>query len=292
MMGNRRITLRLMSLLVLGCGVLLVVLAAASAGQVTYAASEGRQIDFTPHITPLVIPTISTQPFGQEPLWTPGGSIASTPMPQSGDSGFDPEDPLDWFAAIELLWPNVDVITCVGSEIVPECLPWTAREAKLVFNTLHDYVLGQYLDGQVLIIRTSEADWSGLMAPTNIEGHAASEVWLSDHAWRTPPAAGLFDIFDTLFRKEAYFQGTFAHELTHAAVRFHPELLDAWEEAKAASGVELEAGDWRVGWMYDWSVYDEFQDDPELYADFVEGELFALTVAALMYDPWWNQGSR
>src|SRR3972149_8935457 len=134
MMGNRRTSLRLRSRLVLGCGVLLVVLAAASAGQVTYAASEGRQIDFTPHITPLVIPTISTQPFGQEPLWTPGGSIASTPMPQSGDSGFDPEDPLDWFAAIELLWPDVDGIPCVGSEIVPGWLPLTAQEAKLVFN--------------------------------------------------------------------------------------------------------------------------------------------------------------
>lgn len=235
-------------------------------GWPAYAKADSRQAQFTfvPQLTPLAIPTLSAQPFIQ-PLTDdelPFAEETQAPL-FPGQPGFNTDDAEGWIVAIESRWTNINVITCSGLELVPDCAPWQAEEAQLLYETMTAFTLTQYLDGQLQVIRTHEADW-----------------------------AGLLDIFDSLFRKPEYFQGTIAHELTHAATRFHPELLDWWEEAKSNADLDLKPGDWRLGWMYDWSYYDDYKDDPILYDELVEGELFAMAIAALMYDPWWNQGTR
>jgi len=55
---------------------------------------------------------------------------------------------------------------------------------------------------------------------------------------------------------------------------------------KKAQGLNLEPRDWRSGLLYDWSVYDGFKEDPEVYERLIEGEFFAMAIAASMYDPW------
>jgi len=37
-------------------------------------------------------------------------------------------------------------------------------------------------------------------------------------------------------------------------------------------------------------VYSEYRDDPEPYAELIQGDMFAMAVAALMYDPWLGRG--
>lgn len=41
--------------------------------------------------------------------------------------------------------------------------------------------------------------------------------------------------------------------------------------------------------MVDCGVYDESLDKPVWYDRLIEGELYAMTVASLMYAPWLNQ---
>ena len=246
---------------------------------------------FQPHVEPLQIPTVPAQAFSG--TLSPSEAATQPPapdVPSPGEPGFDPDDPEAWIAAIEERWPNVDVVVCDALEFVEGCVSWTAEEAGLLYDTLREHILSQYLDGHITFIRTQGEEWQGLMRPGWSDGQPTSEIWIDSDAWRAPPAAGLLDFFDPLFRRPEYFQGIIAHELTHAAVRFHPGLLDLWIEAQEAAGVDLEPGDWRVGLLYVWSYYDEFQDDPALYEELTEGELFAMTIAALMYDPWLSQG--
>jgi hypothetical protein len=208
-----------------------------------------------------------------------------------GEPGFDPNNPLAWIAAIEERWPLVDVVVCDVAEFRDGCVPWTAEEAGLLYDTLGEHILSDYLDGPITFVRTEEAEWQGLMVPDRSDGQPTSEIWIDDDAWRAPPAAGLVDFFDVLFRRPEHFQGVIAHELAHAAMWFHPDLLDRWIDAQNAAGIDLEPGDWRVGFLYDWSFYEEYEDDPALYEELTEAELFAMTIAALMYDPLWNQGT-
>ena len=81
------------------------------------------------------------------------------------------------------------------------------------------------------------------------EGDLYVEIHIADLAWRASPANGLLDFFDPLFPKDDYFQGTLAHELTHAAIAFHPELLDWWIEQKASAGL-----DWGNAQLEAWSA--------------------------------------
>jgi len=68
--------------------------------------------------------------------------------------------------------------------------------------------------------------------------------------------------------------------------------LDAKQAFEEAYGKPLQKREWRLGFFYDWSVYDEFRENEELYQRLIENELFAMTVASIMYDPWWNQGTK
>ena len=250
------------------------------------------ETSFKPDIQPLVIPTLPPQPFGaevsQEDLQPPAQ------QPVAGQSGqeepFDPEDPDDWIRRIEAQWTNINVISCQGDDTAEECMPWPAEELELLYETLGEHILAGYLDQGILMIRTESENFAGLTINWAIGDVRSSDVRISDAAWRSSPALGFFDLFDPLFETEDHLQGTIAHELTHAAVWFHPELLEWWLDAQEAAGESLEPGDWRVGYRYEWSVYEQLEDDPELYQQTAQGELFAMTIAALMYDPWWVRG--
>jgi len=248
---------------------------------------------FQPHVEPLQVPTVPPQAFSG--TVGPGEPTIPPPtpdVPSPGEAGFDPDDPLAWIAAIEERWPNVDVVVCGALEFAEGCVPWTAEEVELLYDTLRDHILSDYLDGQIRFVRDEGEEWHGLMIPGQSDGQPTSEIRIDDSAWHNPPAMGLLDTFDVLFRRAAHFQGVLAHELAHAATGFHPELLERWSNAQNATGEDLEQGDWRLGFWYNWHVYDEYEDHPELYDELIEGELFAMTIAALMYDPWLNQGSR
>lgn len=120
---------------------------------------------FQPHIEPLQIPTVPRQPFSG----TVSPGEAATPptpdVPSPGEPGFDPDDPLAWIAAIEDMWPNVDVVACGPVESVEGCVPWTAEEAGLLYDTLQEYILSQYLDEPITFVRGEGEEWHGLMIP-------------------------------------------------------------------------------------------------------------------------------
>jgi hypothetical protein len=196
-----------------------------------------------------------------------------------------------WIAAIEYRYEMADVIACKSGEMVAHCKNWTVEELELLYSTLDDYIFSDYLDEPYNIVRTTSQDYAGMaVARSDNYGNPYFEIRISDLAYKAPPAMGLLDFFDLLISKPEHFQGTIAHELTHLATRFHPELLDWWIEGKEASGVELGRGNWRLGLFYDWGTYDELENDAELYYMRVEEEQFAMATSALMYEPSWARG--
>ena len=68
---------------------------------------------------------------------------------------------------------------------------------------------------------------------------------------------------------------------------FRPDVDEAgartWREC-------IQRGDWRLGWLYNWGANNEYRDGPEPYAELIQGDMFAMAVAALMYDPWLGRG--
>lgn len=171
------------------------------------------------------------------------------------------------------------------------CKEWTVSELELLYNTLDEYILADYLTGKLEFVRMREGDYSGLHVGLWEGGvNKLSQIKIYDRAWITPPAAGAADMFDFPFRKRNNFQGTIAHELTHAAMWFHPELLDWWKDAQEQIGIEIGQGNLMIGFLYHWRHYNQFKDDPEMYDDLVQAELFALAIGAAMYDPIWHTG--
>jgi len=251
------------------------------------------EVRFTSSIEPLRLATLPPQPFGT-PVAKPSAArpVEIEPSPVSPlDPAFDEADPWQWIAAIEQRWPSIDVVACADGEMERGCTEWTAEELELLYATLEEYIFGQYLTGRIVFVRMDDEPYAGLHAGLWEGGTSkVSEIRISDRAWTTPPAASLLDILDLPIRKNNQFQGTLAHELTHAAVWFQPELLDWWREAQVEAGISLGEGNWMVGLLYRWSYYDQYEGDPELYDDLVQGELFALTVGAVMYDPIWRTG--
>jgi hypothetical protein len=207
------------------------------------------EIQFTPDIAPLEIPTAPSQSFGVTDAGSetsPLATEAAVPLSPS-DPAFDPDDPAMWIAAIEARWPNMDVIACAGVEMVRQCTNWTAKELELLYATLDEYILSDYRDGPITVVRTHSNDHAGL-AVTHSDnfGNPISEVRISDHAWRTPPGLAILDLLDGLFSRPNHFKGTIAHELTHVAAFFHPELLEWFLEAQQAEGESLGTGTGRA----------------------------------------------
>ena len=187
-------------------------------------------------------------------------------------------------AKIENTWKLVDVKVCFGGEIATGCIGWTAQEVQLLYNTLKNYSMAGNLDDPLTFIRTKETDYAGLTnMGTDQSGRKWAKISISDDAWYAPVAKGIIDSMNEFWTTD-HFQGTIAHELTHAVTWFHPEKLDRWMEVS-----DFDKGDWRLGYSYDWSVYDQYKNDPVRYKRIIQGELFAMMVSALAYEPWWGQ---
>jgi hypothetical protein len=204
----------------------------------------------------------------------------------------DYEECLDWVKKIEEKFTNINVITCIGSDIATGCVGWTAKEVELAYETFTEYILNDSIDDHpIWVIRTESDEYAGLHSPLRNEDGSIfrSDIRLSDKAWTTSPSLGIQDTFDW-GRDDNFFKGTLAHELTHAAVFFHPEIMDHYRDVMPTLGV------W--GWLatnvysglnYDWSYYDQYKDDPVTYALLVDGEHIAMAVAATMYDDWFGR---
>jgi RHS repeat-associated protein len=199
----------------------------------------------------------------------------------------DFEECMQWVDQIHNSWDTIFVEVCIGGGFIGGCQGWTAEEVQLLHDTLSEYTFSQYLEGDIWFYRTDSGDegWGGLTRKFSFEdGEKYSLIGIANEAWTTPPAMGIHDLFDIVSTSD-HFQGTIAHELTHAAVWFNPWLLDSWIENS-----DVGKGDLRLGLLYDWSIYDDFQDDEELYESLIQGELFAMATSALLYDRWWVRG--
>lgn len=256
------------------------------------AAAAGCEIQFTPDIEPLEIEQLPPQPFTDaDSEMDPDTTIPGPLAPISPDDpSFDRNDPGMWIQAIEGRWPNIDMISCAG-EFVPGCRQWTAEELGLVYQVLEDYLFASYLDHPIRLVRMEEDDddVAGMTYPMSDSlGNPSGEIHITDRAWKSPPALGVLDAFDILRKKPEHFQGTLAHELTHLAGFFHPELIDWWIEQKEAFGLDLGLRDWRLGFGYDWSWYAEYKDNTQFYERRIQEEQFAMAVSGLMYEDSWR----
>jgi hypothetical protein len=253
-------------------------------------SAAGCQIEFTPSLEPLQLATLPPQPFGGSGV-KPEADATLAPIPlvlSPQDPGFDPADPAMWIQAIESRWGNVDVITCTD-EFVVGCKVWTAEELELLYQVLEDYTFSQYVDQPFNIVRSTSDEYAGIaISRSDNRGNPYHEIQITDRAWRTPPALGVLDAFDILRKEPEHFQGTIAHELTHLAVSFHPELLDWWIEEAEAQSLDLRQRDWRLGFAYDWERYEDYENDTEFYVRRVHEEQFAMVVSGLMYEDSWR----
>ncbi|MCI0893123.1 MAG: hypothetical protein J4N65_11290 [Chloroflexi bacterium] len=249
----------------------------------------GCEVKFIPDIDPLLLPTAPSSGFAElDVVETDSQTLELEAAPISpSDPDFDPDDPQMWIDAIESRWPNVDVISCMGQELIQECRNWAAEELGLIYEVLEEYILTDYIDQPLIFIRTAHDNYAGLTAQYAEGDDKTAQIQISDHAWRTSPAVGIQDAFDRFFPKADYFKSVVAHELTHAATWFYPELLDWWiaERGTDDGGVP---GNLFIGRFYTWDQFDGIED-PEVYRRAVETEFFAIVVATLMYDPWWGQ---
>jgi hypothetical protein len=202
----------------------------------------------------------------------------------------DYDECIEWVNAIEAEWDFVSVIVCSGSEMAEGCVGWTAEEMQLLYETISETILGDLIDdGGLTFVRTESEEYAGLYTPqVNDDGTKAGEIRLSDKAWMAPPMMGIQDTFD-LFPNSANFQGTIAHEFTHAAIWFHPEIRDSFKEARNNFNfIENLAMNLFVGVWYNWGYYDEFKGQPELYEQLVSDEYLALIVSGMAYDAWFG----
>ncbi len=183
-----------------------------------------------------------------------------------------------WANEIEDVWGYVNVIVCLSGDSVEGCTGWTAEEMELLYKTLSDYPLEDYVDdGNISFIRTESKDYGGQYTPNT------GEIRISDLAWTTPTLMGIQDIFN-LFPSSNKFQGTIAHELTHAAQYTHPELRDKYQEEIARlSQFDRFLINLSVGVLYDWSIYKEYEEQPDLYNQLKQDEYMAMIVAGAVY---------
>jgi hypothetical protein len=216
--------------------------------------------------------------------------VYNNPLKYTDPSGHcAPEDEAcnEWADKIEEEWQNVTIIRCVD-DWHGACIHWTADEMEMLHETLSEHVYADELDIPIFFVRVDTGKgWAGLHTPMEDKhGNKLSVIRISDKAWRCPPALGLYDTYD-LFAKRDYFQGTIAHELVHSAAWAHPEIVDRWMAVEKPWWMGAAVGTW-----YRWGRYRGIKQEygDEAYQRLREEELLAMTVAALMYDPWWNQG--
>jgi hypothetical protein len=118
----------------------------------------------------------------------------------------------------------------------------------------------------------------------DVNGLVVSNIVMYDSAWHTAPDHGIWGLIwlPFIFKNKINFEGTLTHELTHAVVEFHPEVLDRWIELTDYSKCNI----W-IGIGYDWTYYSDLKGS-EAYELAIQNELFAITVESLGYDPFWR----
>jgi RHS repeat-associated protein len=185
---------------------------------------------------------------------------------------------MEWVSRIEKEWDFVNVTTCTSDDTVQGCIGWTAKEMELLYDTLSEYTLFEYIDDtSVNFIRTKSDDYAGQYDPST------GDIRISDLAWNTPPLMGIQDLFDPLFKRSDNFQGVIAHELTHTAQYSHPELRDRYKDVvDDLSPMENFLFSVTVGVFYDWSYYDKYKNEPN-YEQLIQDEYMALVVSGFAY---------
>jgi RHS repeat-associated protein len=197
----------------------------------------------------------------------------------------DFEDCMEWVKRIEASWDFVNVIICGGGEYADGCIGWTAMEMSLLYDTLSEYMLsGMVDDGLISFIRTNSDEYSGLHTAGSSGGIKTSEIRLSNGAWTINPLLGIQDTFD-VFSSEFNFQATIAHELTHAAEWFHPEIVNEFEDIyNNLGGFQKTVFELGVGFNYDWSFYEQYNLTSDELNTIKMKEYLAMSIAGMMYD--------
>jgi RHS repeat-associated protein len=174
---------------------------------------------------------------------------------------------------IEEDFPYINVITCTTGDWSSGCIGITAQEMGLIYDTLSEYVLTDYIsDVTTTIMKTDNPYYDGYTDPGN-------HVVFTETAWDKPPSKGFFEIdFGSL---ASYFQAVIAHELTHSAQQAHPEIIDLFQNQVAQySSFEKILFGIRYGYLYPWSGLDI--EIPEEQRIIVE-EYMAIYIADTMY---------
>lgn len=245
---------------------------------------------FEPDIQVLEIPELSTETgFAHIPDQEITASETAATDPGDGFALAYPAESA-WIDMIESAYPEVDVLDCFHEEeIRSDCVRWTENELTLLSETLGDFLWQDYLDIPIQISRDQSEEYGGIAHLYQSGDERYCTITISDQSYTITPTLSFFDQFDLGSAQDDNYQGVLAHELTHAAVWAHPELLDQWQTALDDRGITLQPGNWFVGYFYNWGYYDHYRSDSEYYQDRISEEMFAMTTAGLMYESWWGQ---
>jgi len=243
--------------------------------------------------------------FAQADTIIPGGVqgldryayVNNSPMNYTDPSGHcsekaeNYEECMDWAKKIEKKWDFARVEMCqTGTSFKTSCKGWTAYELELLYETLDEYVLGDQIDdGTIYFMRTNTDEYNGLHQGylNKADGSKFSVIHITDGAWTSEPGKRFPNYFG--IKEDNNFKGVIAHELTHAAVWFHPELMDKYRDTiDTLDPISSFLATNVIGWTYNFSYYDEYESDPVQHAFFVDGEMLAMSVASSMYDDWYG----
>lgn len=205
-----------------------------------------------------------------------------------------------WVATIETVWTNVHVVVCFGGDMAQGCTGWTAKEVALLYRTLNEHLFNDYLDGLIDFIRSPDPRVGDRHVSAKSEffpDERRTAITIGDNAWYTPPGLNisdwpelkLWELTGVKFAGDDKFQGTVAHELTHAATFFHPELLDRFIEQNNNLLNDNNLFTWpflrynfQLGRYYGWDGIDPNDERA------IQSEVFAMMVSGLMYDSWYT----
>ena len=194
----------------------------------------------------------------------------------------------DCINKIETAFPGIDIISCVGADKDRGglCEEVTNVDALLLLQNVlmnFPYGLGSF--------RLGFSGKIGDMSFTDTTGPIPI-VWISGTAGYSGTTGGTgYDYFRDLgFGRDNNFMGAMAHELTHVAVYYDPQLLINWQEIY--DELDIKKSDPRLGEGYPLTYGDENENhcNSGVYASFESchlEETFAMAVASKIYAGWW-----
>ena len=219
--------------------------------------------------------------------WDRYAYVLNNPMNFNDPSGHDDEDGDidDLINQIESIYPNVSI----------EKYRWTYEELELLFQVLNDYNDIYDLSDISFVFRRRKSIGKGNVAGDRDIGENGSMIiTIYDFAWFSPPSTGEADTnFLQLFKSKNFFMGSISHEITHGVIYSNPEILDNWIEKSEGTFFDGQDNPY-FSINYDWSFYDDQLAKGKItehqYNLRVHEELLCMTVATLMYKPWWTGG--